>query len=58
MSRVPDVPPKWPYDILEEVRQVIQPTTPKALREKRDFIRNELARIGNEVDQRKIKKPR
>lgn len=58
MSRVPNVPPRRPYDILDEVEQIIRPTTPKALREQREFIRDELARLGNEIDQRTTKKPR
>lgn len=49
--RVPDVPKK--PSALDEIEQIINPTTPEAKRAKAEFIRDEYARIGNAIDGRK-----
>ena len=51
-ARVPNVPAK-PASIMDEVEQIIDPTTPEAKRQKAEFIRDELARIGNEIDRKR-----
>ena len=53
MSRVPNVPAPPTDDPLYEIEQIIHPTTPTARRSKAEFIRDELARIGNEIDRAK-----
>jgi len=55
MNRVPNIPPRRPDDPLEEIEQIINPTTPAARRAKAEFIRDELARISKEIDQAKRK---
>ena len=55
MSRVPNVSAQRPDDPLYEVEQIIHPTTSAARRAKAEFIRDELARIANEIDQAKRK---
>jgi hypothetical protein len=55
MSRVPSIPRKPPSD-LDEIEAMINAPADEKLKLQAEFIREELARIGNEVD-RPNKKP-
>lgn len=50
--RVPSIPPRK-SSVLDDIEQIVNPTTPEAKRDKAEFIRDELARIGNEIDRKR-----
>jgi len=49
MSRVPSIPRKLPSE-LDEIEAMLNEPAGEKLRLQAEFIREELARIGNEID--------